>query len=47
MSEPSPTGTSRREFLQNTGRAAAATALVSRWWCPRCMPPRTTRFKWR
>jgi predicted dehydrogenase len=29
MSEPSPSGTSRRAFLQNTGRAAAATAIVS------------------
>ncbi len=29
MSESSPHGSSRREFLQNTGRVAAATALVS------------------
>ena len=29
MSEHSPSGTSRRAFLQNTGRAAAATAIVS------------------
>ncbi len=29
MSQPSSRGPSRRDFLQNTGRAAAATALVS------------------
>ncbi len=29
MSDPTPHGSSRREFFKNTGRAAAATALVS------------------